>query len=204
MQKLLELIRLGGRLHALAQLQCSLLRGRPVASRTREQPALVSRDRQPLAGELVRHGRGKPRDVLPAQRGERRDRRTCSSRYGSNSPRPRESRRRPRHTAPPGGSRPWRSRAISGLRTPGRLDRQRRRPLVADQHEQIGFARAEHELQRVVPVAACLRGVERRAAADDRDAPSGSRRSVGTWDSHSGCTAIAFRVRAPATPPSIP
>ena len=50
------------------------------------------------------------------------------------------------------------------------LDRQRRRPLVADKHEHIGLARVEHELERVVAVARCLGGVERRAAADDRDA----------------------------------
>ena len=55
----------------------------------------------------------------------------------------------------------------------GGLDRQRRRPLVADEHEHVGLGRVEHELERVVAGARGLGGVERRAAADDGDAALG-------------------------------
>ena len=53
-QELLDPVRLGGEVRALAQLQRRLLGGRPVAAGAGDQPALVRRDGQPLAGELVR------------------------------------------------------------------------------------------------------------------------------------------------------
>ena len=73
MQELLEQVRLGGDVDALAQLQRRLLRGRPVAAGAGDHEALVLRDGQPLAGEPLGDRVRQPGDVLAAQRRQRRD-----------------------------------------------------------------------------------------------------------------------------------
>ena len=80
---------------------------------------------------------------------------------------------RDHHFVAEGGDRPLRLRGHEPLRAgerAGGLERQRRLALVADEHEHIGRRRREHGLERVDPLAGRLGGVERRAAADGRDA----------------------------------
>ena len=50
-QELLEQVRLGGGVHALAELQRRLLRGRPIAACTRDHEAAVLREGQALPGQ---------------------------------------------------------------------------------------------------------------------------------------------------------
>ena len=73
MQKLLGWCAPAARYSALAQLQHRLLRGRPVAARAGDS-IVVPGHGQPLGSRLGRPRRAKPRDVLAAERGERRDR----------------------------------------------------------------------------------------------------------------------------------
>ena len=103
-QELLEPVRLGCDVDALAQLQRRLLRGRPVAAGAGDQEALVLGDRQALArehaGDRVGEPARRPRRAAPRARRRRRCRTPC----GSSSPRARASRRRPRRRARRAGS----------------------------------------------------------------------------------------------------
>ena len=119
-QELLEQVRLRRDVDALAQLQRRLLRGRPVAAGAGDHEALVLRDGQPLAGEPLGDGVRQPRDVLAAQRRERRDGAGVGGRVavalldlGRRDDHLVAERRR---SAPPA----WRSRATSARRTPAR------------------------------------------------------------------------------------
>ena len=80
-QELLGVVRLGGDEDAFAELQHRLQHRGAVPSRTCDEPALGSADGRRRA-ESLRDGVGQPRDVLPAERGER-PRRTCSSPCGT-------------------------------------------------------------------------------------------------------------------------
>ena len=193
---------------AFAQLQRRLLRGRPVAAGAGDQPALVRRDGEPLGRELCGDRVGSQRDVLAAQRGERRDGARVARRVAVAL------------------LEPWGAdddlvaqRCERALRLPGheplrpgegarRLDGQRRPALVADEDEQVGLGRCEHRLERLDAVARGLGGVERRAAADGGVAP-GRQPAIG---GHSGEPVGLREDRRPhlrsavpsATRPSIP
>ena len=171
-------------------------------ARRRRRASVVLRDRQPLAGRAPpRRRRGatrRPRRAAPRSRRPR----TCSSPCGTSSPRPRASRRRPRRTSSRErlSALPVTSQSRACER-PRRLERQRRRPLVADAaRARRPSRRREHELERLhrrrPPVCAAWNDVPQPVKTTR--APSGSRRSVGTARSHSGCAAIAVRVRSPA------
>ncbi len=163
-------MRLGRGVDALAQLQRRLLRGRPVAAGARDHEAAVLRDRQALAGELLRDRVREPADVLAAQRRQRRDGARVGGRVAVALL---DLGRRDHDLVAEGCDRPLRLGGHEPLRSregARGLERQRRLALVADEHEHVGVGRREHGLERVDAVAARLRGVEGGAAADGGDA----------------------------------
>ena len=84
-QDLLRMVCLDGDVGTLTELERSFLRGRPVAARAGDEPALVLRDRLVFRLQLGRHCVRQPGDVL-AQRARRaRQLRTYSSPCGSSS-----------------------------------------------------------------------------------------------------------------------
>ena len=70
MEDLLDVVRLGGDVHALPQLERGLAHGRDIAARADDGDAVVAGDRERLLGEHALD-RGREPDVLAAQRGER-------------------------------------------------------------------------------------------------------------------------------------
>src|SRR5918995_5044741 len=72
-EELLQLVRLGREVDALAQLQRCLLGRRPVAAGAYDQEAVVVARRQSLGGQRGRDGVRKPGDVLAPERRKGRD-----------------------------------------------------------------------------------------------------------------------------------
>ena len=185
MQELLRLVRLGRDPGALAQLQHRLVRGGQIPARPRHEetlllPHLGQRSRQRLLDRARQ-----PRDVLPVERSDRRDRARVARGV---APALLDLRRADDDLVAEVGDRPVLPsgheppRAAPGARG---LERERRLALVRDAHEQVGLPlRTQHELERLHRVApglchSCLGRVERRPAAREeepravREAPVG-------------------------------
>ena len=188
---------------ALAQLERRLLRRRPVAARAGDEHTVL----------LERHGRlrelrldraGSQAIVVAVHRRERGDGAGVARRV---APRPLELRRADDHLVDELGERRGRRAGdephVAAERPLGR-DRQLGLALVRDADEDVGPRRAQRGLERLngePPVCAAWNDVPQPVCATV--APAGSRRSVGTPRSHSGCRCTALAV-SPAIPVSIP
>ena len=192
-------------IHALAQLQRRLLRGRPVAAGAGDQPALVRGDRQPLGGELLGHRVRQPRDVLAAQRRERRDRAGVAGRVavalldrrrGDDdlvAERRQIGSSRFAVTSHFGPANACAASSVSGV-SPSWLT-------STSTSASGGCSRNSSASTPLPEVCAAWNEVPQPTTATR---PSGSRRSTGTCASHSGWAATAALVFSPATAPSIP
>ena len=169
-EQLLRLVCLGRDERTFAQLEHGLLRRRPVAAGTCDEPAFVVGDGKRV-GDGRRNRAGQPRDILASERRECRHRARVARgvavallHLG----------RRDEHLLAQQRDRTLRdgSHAPLGSRERAcRLERQRRLPLVAEQDEELGVpARREHELERLHGLAAGLGGVEGRPAAGEQHA----------------------------------
>ena len=167
-EELLRLVCLRGHVRALTELQHRLLRRRPVAAGSGDEPALVVGGRDRRRGERVLDDPGQPRGVLAVQRRDRRDRSRIARGV---APALLDRRRADDDLVARLGERALGlARDQPRLARPGLrgLERERRLAFVAHAHEDVGVAlRPEHELERLNRVAPRLRGVEGRTAAGE-------------------------------------
>ena len=191
---------------ALAQLQHRLLRGRPVAAGAGDEDLRLRRAPAPSARERRLDGVRQPRDVLAAQRGDRRDRARVARGV---APRLLDLGRARRSTSSASSASgesaapvtshfgPENARAASSVSGVS--------PSCETQTMQVGVGRREHGLERLHRPPAGLRRVERGAAAGEDDARAVRQPPVaGTARSHSGCASTARRVSPGIALSSIP
>ena len=191
-EKLLGVVGLGGDEGALAELQHSLLRRRPVAPGADDEPAVMVGGLEPRSLERDFDGSRKPGDVVARHRGHACD----DSRVALGMAVRLLDLWRHLHDLVGelgeralGGSGDEPGRPVEG--THG-LGRQGCRALVAQGHEDVGLPRPQDELQRLdsLPsgqLGSNLGGVKSCAQPVERTCPSGKRRSPtrsGTPRSH--------------------
>ena len=198
-QQLLGLVRLRGDVCALTQLEHGLLRGRPVAAGSRDEPALVVRDRKRRRGERLLDRLGQPRHVLAVQRGDRRDRRRVARRV---APALLHASCAARMTSLQVVARGLSGAAVISHVSPGHACAASSVSAVAPSWLTQTSTSASRSGWRTSS-SACTASPPVCAAWNDVPQPvksnlaSGKRRSVGTRRSHSGCAAIAARVSSP-------
>ena len=206
-EQLLGVVRLRGDEAALAELQHRLLRGRPVAARAGDEPALVLGDRQRARRERVLAPR--PGATRRPRRGARRAprRRRCSSPCGTSSPR--------RSGVATTTSSQLRASGLSGFagHEPALARRTRRTAssvsgvvaLVADRDEHVApRGWSSTSLERLHRPPAGLRGVERGAAAGEETSARREPPVRRHLRSHSGCASTPRGSAPAATVRSIP
>jgi hypothetical protein len=168
-ENLLDVVCLGGNVHALPQLEGRLTRSRKVAAGADDGEPLVVGDGERLLDQNALDRGRQRRDVLAAQDGERRDRRRVARRVAvgllhlgrHDEHLVGDLRKRALFLA---GDEPDRPRE-----RPHGLERHRRPAFVADDNEKIGLRGREHGLERLDRLAAGLRRVKRGAAAGEDD-----------------------------------
>ncbi len=204
-EELLRVVRLGSDVRALAELEDGLERRRPVPARARDDEAIVLRGAERLGVELAkdvrRRGCSRPR---PGARDRQRPR-TCSSPCGSSSPR-----------CAGVATTTWSTSLASALSAaPVMSHVSPAKPATASSVSavppscEIATSTSASGASPSTSSSACAAGPHARAAWKEvpqpvkrTRAPSGSRRSPtrsGTWRSHSGCAAMALRVKCPGT-----
>jgi len=172
-EDLLGVVGLGGKVHALAELEDGLLRGRPVAACADDDDALVVGGREQVLREDARDRVGKRRDVLAAERREGRDRARVARRVAVGLL---HLGRDDEHVVGGLGERTLLLARHEPDRPGERLHSLERKPrlaLVADDDEEVGLGRGERGLQGLDRLAARLRRVEGRPAAGEDDASRG-------------------------------
>ena len=201
MQELLRLVRLGRDPGALAQLQHRLVRGGQIPARARhEEPLLLPHLGQRRRERLLDRAR-QPRDVLPVQRSDRRDRAGVARGV---APALLDLRRADDDLVAELGDRPVR-RPVTSHRGPRQARAASSVSGVSPSCE-TKTSKSASRSGRSTSSSACTASPPVMAAWNDvpqpvkrSRAPSGKRLSVGTCASHSGCAAIARLVCSPCT-----
>jgi acyl-CoA thioester hydrolase len=194
-QDLLGLVRLRGDVRTLSQLQRGFLRGRPVAPGADDDDALPVPAVERI-GQRILDREAEPADVPAAKRFEGRHGARVGRRmavalfHGGSSHDDVVSEVGQRAFVLPG------HQPDEPVERLGCFDGQTGPAFVAHDNEQVGFGRAEHNVQRLQRLSARLRGMERRPAAREDDSPGGQAPLADPL----GNTPKPFRLRADRVP----